>query len=60
MSPRRDSSTDVNGEAEQPDDTAVEGVCVCLCGAYFKPDVFKVLAHFSPELRLTKLWAADL
>ncbi|XP_041820490.1 serine/threonine-protein kinase DCLK2-like [Chelmon rostratus] len=24
MSPRRDSSTDVNGEAEQPDDTAVE------------------------------------
>lgn len=28
MSPRRASSTDVNGEAE-PDDTTVEGVCVC-------------------------------
>ena len=31
MSPRRTSSTDVNGEAEQPDDTTVEGVCVCVC-----------------------------
>lgn len=27
MSPHRASSTDVNGEAEQPDDDAVEGVC---------------------------------
>lgn len=26
MSPRRASSTDVNGEAEQSDDTTVEGV----------------------------------
>lgn len=31
ISPRRASSTDVNGEAEQPDDTAEgEGVCVFL------------------------------
>lgn len=30
MSPRRASSTDVNGEAEQPEDTAEgEGVFVC-------------------------------
>lgn len=29
MSPRRASSTDVNGEAEQSDDVNVEGVCVC-------------------------------
>lgn len=37
MSPHRASSTDVNGEAEQPDDSAVEGVrahSLCLSASF--------------------------